>query len=121
MTRDNEINKAVVEAEQEFDFSPIEGSTIAGAVTNVQTQVVVNLVFDEFELDLPLIGGLELELDAGGRASKQEAQNNGFNMKIDKSGAFINGKEVKIDKKDLANGKKNISIRFDDQDLRTEE
>lgn len=42
-------------------------------------------------------------------------------MKIDKSGAFINGKEVKIDKKDLANGKKNISFRFDDQDLRTEE
>lgn len=37
MARDNEINKAVVEAEQEFDFSPIEGSTIAGAVTNVQT------------------------------------------------------------------------------------
>ncbi len=119
MAIDNEINKAVVEAEQEFDFSPIEGSTIAGAVTNIQTQVVVNLAFDEFELDIPLIGGVEIVLNAA--ASKQEAGSDGFSMKVDKSGAFINGKEVKIDKKDLGNGKKTISIKFDDQDLKTED
>lgn len=120
MTRDNEINKAIVDAEQEFDFAPIEGSTIAGAVTNVQTQVVVNLAFDEFELDLPLIGALEIEVKPDSIAS-QEDQSNGFNMKVDKSGAFINGKEAKIEKEDLGNGKKRISIKFDNQDLKTQD
>lgn len=47
-----EKNIAKTEAKQIFNFGPISGSTIAGAVTNTQTQVVVNLAFEEIEISL---------------------------------------------------------------------
>lgn len=119
-TFENEANVAVVDAEQCFDFSPIEGSTITGAVTNTQTQIVVNLAFDEFELDLPLISGVELDLNLG-TTSLKKSEGNNLNVKIDKSGAFINGKELIIDKKDVGNGKKVITFKYDNQELNSEE
>lgn len=47
-----EKNIAKAEAKQVFNFGPIKGSVITGAVTNTQTQVVVNLAFDEIEISL---------------------------------------------------------------------
>ncbi len=49
---DVEKNIAKAEAKQVFNFGPIRGSVITGAVTNTQTQVVVNLAFDEIEISL---------------------------------------------------------------------
>lgn len=117
---ENESNKAFVEADQVFDFSPIKGSTISGPITNTQTQVAVSLAFDEFELSLPLIGALEISLP-GISTQSEVKEGNKFHLNIDGSGAFINGKEIKIDKKDLGNGKKVISLKYDNQDLKKEE
>jgi len=118
---ENEVNKAIVEADQIFDFSPIKGSTISGAVTNTQTQVIVNLAFDEFELSLPLIGGFEINLDTGISSQSPVTEGKKLHLSMDESGAFINGKEIKIDKKDAGNGKKVITLKYDTQDLNTEE
>lgn len=49
---ETEKNIAKTEAKQIFNFGPITGSVIAGAVTNNQVQVVVNLAFDEIEIEI---------------------------------------------------------------------
>lgn len=117
---ENEANKAIVEADQIFDFAPIKGSTISGAVTNTQTQVVVNLAFDEFEFSLPLIGGFEINLDTGTSSQSNVTEGKKLHLNIDESGAFINGKEIIIEKKDSDNGKKVLTLKYDTQDLKTE-
>lgn len=47
-----EKNIAKTEAKQIFEFGPISGSVIAGAVTNNQIQVAVSLAFDEIEIEI---------------------------------------------------------------------
>ena len=49
--REEEKNIAKTEAKQVFNLGPISGSVI-GNVTNNQVQVVVNLAFDEIEIEI---------------------------------------------------------------------
>jgi len=48
---EEEENETNNKAQQSFKISDIEGSSINGAITNNQVQVIINLAFDEIILE----------------------------------------------------------------------
>ena len=91
---DEEGNEVKNKAEQTFEISDIEGSTINGNITNNQVQVIVNLVFD----NIILFGGIPLLGDLENSVPSIASEDGSFKLDIKEGSLTINGKELKLEK-----------------------
>lgn len=113
---DEEGNEVMNKAAQIFEISDIEGSTINGNITNNQVQVIVNLVFD----NIILFGGIPLLGDVGNSVPAIASEDGKFKLDIKEGSLIINGKELKLEKQVLEDGKKVLVFKTESQELETE-
>lgn len=111
---ENETNNC---AEQTFEISDIEGSSINGAITNNQVQVIINLAFDEIILlgGIPALEGLQNSIPG------IETDDGKFKFNIKEGSLVLNGKKMQLDKKILDNGKKVFIFKTETQNIETNE
>lgn len=111
---ENETNNY---AEQTFEISDIEGSSINGAITNNQVQVIINLAFDEIILfgGIPSLEGLQNSIPG------IETEDGKFKFNIKEGTLILNGKKMELDKKVLDNGKKVFIFKTETQNVESNE
>lgn len=110
---ENEVKNKV---DQSFEISDIEGSTINGNITNNQVQVIVNLVFD----NIILFGGIPLSGDLEDSVPAIATDDGKFKLDIKEGSLSINGKELKLEKQVLENGKKVLVFKTESQEVEKE-
>lgn len=113
---DEEGNEVKNKAEQTFEISDIEGSTINGNITNNQVQVIVNLVFD----NIILFGGIPLLGDLENSVPSIASEDGSFKLDIKEGSLTINGKELKLEKQVLENVKKILVFKTESQEVERE-
>ncbi len=113
---EEEGNEVKNKAEQSFEISDIEGSSINGNITNNQVQVIVNLVFD----NIILFGGIPLLGDLENSVPSIASEDGSFKLDIKEGSLTINGKELKLEKQVLENVKKILVFKTESQEVERE-
>lgn len=114
---EEEENETINKAEQSFEISDIKGSSINGAITNNQVQVIINLAFDE----IILFGGIGAMEDLQNSIPGIETDDGKFKFNVKEGSLVLNGKKMELDKKILENGKKVFIFKTETQNIETNE